>query len=135
MATPSRTVLVADDEDLLLRLVSRLLRAAGFHVLTATCASDALKRLEEHPGPVDALLLDVVLPGDPDGSLLARLLRQRGEAGVVLTSGHSPDARVRQILEETRGRFLSKPFSPDALVRVVEDVAPGSREGRVLPPR
>jgi CheY-like chemotaxis protein len=120
----SRTVLVADDEDLLLRLVSRLLGAAGFQVLTATCASEALDLLEARREPVDALLLDVVLPGDPDGSLMARLLRERGRAGVVLTSGHTPDQRVRRFLADHDGRFLSKPFAPEELVRAVEDVLP-----------
>ena len=109
-------VLVVDDEPLVLQLVSRMLDAAGFRVVTAATAIDALDLLGTlHPGP-NLVLTDVRM--DPvDGASLARLVRHaRPGLPVLFMSGYAPD------LEALPGPFLPKPFTTEQLVGAVRDL-------------
>jgi DNA-binding NtrC family response regulator len=122
VAQPARTVLVADDEALLRRLLGRVLQAHGFAVREAATASEALERLAS--GDVDVVVYDVLLAGHAHHQALRSLFARRAGAGIVLTSGLAPDSEVRALLGAHRARFLSKPFDPSELVRVVEAALP-----------
>ncbi len=114
------TVLVVDDELEVLRLEVRELKAAGYQVLDATNASEALHLVDARGGPVHLLVTDVVMPG-MNGIELATAVRWRyPEAGVLFVSGHLDDAAATSPLGE-RGSLLTKPFGPDELTRRVRD--------------
>jgi PAS domain S-box-containing protein len=114
------TVLVVDDELEVLRLEVRELKAAGYQVLDATNASEALHLVDARGGPVHLLVTDVVMPG-MNGIELATAVRWRyPEAGVLFVSGHLDDAAATSPLGE-QGSLLTKPFGPDELTRRVRD--------------
>ncbi|HEB88731.1 MAG TPA: response regulator [Deltaproteobacteria bacterium] len=120
--TPSRTALIVDDEDPLLRLMARVLERAGYRVWTAADGVEAFRLFTEHVDEIDLVLLDVVHPpGGGAAELLPRLLERRPDLDVILTSGDS----LPEALEETRasigGRYLRKPFVPKTLLRMLEE--------------
>lgn len=117
-------VLVAEDEEVLLNLLIRMLEKAGCRAVGARDADDALARFRAAREPFDVVVLDLGLP--PRGALPAlRALRAlRPELGVVLTSGSGPDAAVREALREPRTVFVAKPFAPAELERALERVRP-----------
>jgi signal transduction histidine kinase len=122
----SGTVLVVEDEPLVLGMVRQILTSCGYDVLTAESGPAALELAASHPGPIRLLLTDFVMPGMSGGELSERLLAQRPEMRVLLMSGYSEDTRVRQRLGESRAGFIEKPFSPaDLAARVAEALAPG----------
>ena len=124
MPAAAPDILVADDEPLLLQLVSRMLTRSGLQVTTASDATQALSAVERFADSLRAILIDQALP--PAGAVeVLRSIRERApRLGVVVTSGSAPDEATRSFLETCRGRFLRKPFAPSALLRALESVFP-----------
>ncbi|HUB64436.1 MAG TPA: response regulator [Methylocella sp.] len=110
-------VLVVEDEPFVRLLGVDLLEEAGFGVLQAANADEALRLLEIHP-EVQVVFSDVEMPGSLDGLGLAQYICQRWpRIGIVLTSGH----RIRTEMIPHEGRFLAKPYDGRALVRQIEE--------------
>jgi two-component system, response regulator PdtaR len=111
-------VLIVEDEALVRLTGADILAEAGFEVLEAGNAGEALRILEATPG-VRVVFSDVEMPGSLDGLGLARnICRRWPSIGIVLTSGHQ--VRVEMIPRE--GRFLPKPYDGQALVRQIEAI-------------
>jgi two-component system cell cycle sensor histidine kinase/response regulator CckA len=83
-----------------------------------------------HPGPIDLLVTDVMLPHLTAGELVARLSRTRPAIGVIYVSGYPEDGTALPKLGEAGALFLQKPFTPDQLLRAVRDVLEGRKGGR-----
>jgi CheY-like chemotaxis protein len=117
---PHRTViLLVEDEPLVRMLGTDVLEDAGFAVVEAIDAREALEQLEEHP-EVRILFTDVQMPGDLDGVALARIVHDlRPDVRLVIASGH---ARLQPQDLPDNGRFVPKPYRPDELVDVMRDV-------------
>jgi two-component system KDP operon response regulator KdpE len=106
-------VLVCDDEPQILRALRVTLRDAGFDVLPAATAAEALDVAALHAP--DAAILDLVLP-DGDGIDITRQLREWGALPIlVLSAVGDEDAKVRA-LEAGADDYVTKPFSPRELV-------------------
>jgi CheY-like chemotaxis protein len=120
VSTPA--VLIAEDDDLLRRLMQRVLESSGFRVLAVADGDAALAALAAGSGDIAAVVLDLVMP--PHGGLetLARLLEIQPGLGIVLTSGLPPEKEVSALVAKQRAVFLQKPFAPEALRRAVGDL-------------
>jgi signal transduction histidine kinase/integral membrane sensor domain MASE1 len=113
------TVLVVDDEPLLLQTAARLLTRLGYDVVTASDGREALDRLAE--GGVDALVTDVVMPGGMDGYQLAdRAAEAHPGLGVLLTSGLAGSAP-----REAPYPLLPKPYTMAQLAEGLRGVLEG----------
>jgi signal transduction histidine kinase/CheY-like chemotaxis protein len=110
------TVLLVDDDDDLRRMVERVLRRAGYTVMMATSGPDALARARAHPGEIDLLLTDIVMPGMTGQDLMRELVVERPRLQVVFMSGYHPGAPI-----DPR-RFVAKPFDRDTLLGAVADI-------------
>src|SRR5664279_1506382 len=111
-------VLVVEDEPFVRLMGVDILEEAGFDVLQASNAGEALLLLEAHP-EVRVVFSDVEMPGSLDGLELARCICQRWpEIGIVLTSGH----QIGTDMLPRDGTFLIKPYDGTALVRTIEEI-------------
>ena len=118
MAPP--LVLVVEDEFLVRMNALSLLEEAGFDVLEAGSADEAIALLEARRG-IRIVFTDINMPGSMDGLRLAHAIRNRWPPiELVLTSGQM---RVRNEDMPDRGRFLSKPYESSELVQVVRSLA------------
>ena len=118
MAPP--LVLVVEDEFLVRMNALSLLEEAGFDVLEAGSADEAIALLEDRKD-IRIVFTDINMPGSMDGLRLAHAIRNRWPPiELVLTSGQM---RVRNEDMPERGRFLSKPYEPSELVHVVRSLA------------
>jgi two-component system cell cycle sensor histidine kinase/response regulator CckA len=127
---PAKTVVLVDDDDLVRRLVSRVLEREGYRVLGATSGEEGLE-LVENTREADLLLTDVTLPGEVDGLELGRrALRGRSDLKLVCMSGYGAEDLVSDLQRiASTAVFLSKPFSTVELVETVNrllDVAPAA---------
>lgn len=113
------TVLVAEDSDAVREVTRELLEALGYTVMTAARGEEALQVARTHPGPIDLLLTDVVMPGIRGARLAERLLAARPEVRVLFMSGYGNGVAPGVIGE--RGRVLRKPFDQDRLARAVRE--------------
>ncbi len=122
------TVLVADDEEMLLRLVDSVLRRAGFQVVTATTRAEALELFNRDPAAIDAVLIDAGMPPLGAVEILRSMLDLRSGLGVVVSSGAAPSDELQELLSSCGGLFLSKPFAPQALISAVSSVGRSGTE-------
>ena len=115
------TVLLVEDDPMVLELGSRVLRSHGYRVLVASNATEALQVAREHAGKINLLLTDVVMPGLPGPDLAARLETVTPGLRVLYVSGYADDSVARLGAEEGIS-FLAKPFSGEALAARVREV-------------
>lgn len=118
----TRTVLVVEDETAIRSLTRRILERDGFHVLDAPNGREAEKVVSGNPEKIDVLLTDLVMPDMGGTELATRLLAKRPDLRVVLMSGYTDDAVVRNGLAESGRAFLQKPFTPASLLQKIRDV-------------
>jgi signal transduction histidine kinase len=116
------TVLLVEDEDLIRSLAEQILDDAGYRVLPASNASEAIEIAERNDERIELLLTDVVMPGSSGSDLAQRLLRQHPEMKVLYMSGYSDSLIFRYGVLQERSAFLQKPFSPEGLERKVREL-------------
>ena len=125
MSTAPLRVLVADDSPTTRDMLAAILVAENFAVTLASDGREALTALDT--GPVDVLLLDMVMPVLDAVGVLADL-QARGRLDslpvLVMTAGDARDVRVLDPWEG-RVRVLYKPFAPEDLVRILRGIACG----------
>jgi PAS domain S-box-containing protein len=125
------TVLLVEDEELVLRFTKQLLGRLGYEVLTAARGDDALCMVQSG-ACFDVLLTDVLLPGMDGYELYRSVMALRGAIPVVFMSGYTDNVLAEKGVEEVGAAFLQKPFSHDELaakVRAVLDAHEAAKIG------
>jgi two-component system cell cycle sensor histidine kinase/response regulator CckA len=118
----TETILVAEDEDAILRLVDRVLSKMGYTVLTANSGAAALELASNHPGRIDLLLTDVLMPNMIGPELAEQISTKRPEIKVLYMSGYTDETVVRFGVLNSTVNYIAKPFSPDKMARRVREV-------------
>jgi two-component system cell cycle sensor histidine kinase/response regulator CckA len=129
----TETILLLEDDPTVRSFTGIALRAKGYTVLEASSAAAALTLAAEHPGSIDLLITDVVMPGMGGREAAERLGKVRPGLKVMYVSGYTDDAIVRHGVLEAETAFLQKPFSGSALaakVRAVLDAAPAAHRAQ-----
>ena len=122
MPSGSETILVAEDNEAVRQLTRLTLQAAGYRVLAADDGERAIAAAREHPGPIDLLLTDVVMPG-MDGRDLARaLVGERPNLRVLFMSGYAAGDTTQDGAAAFMPNFLQKPFTPSRIATKVREV-------------
>jgi DNA-binding NtrC family response regulator len=114
----AETILVVDDNIAVRRVAARILEQAGYTVIQARGASDALDTARTFEGEIHLLLTDIVMPGMNGTDLAPRMLAQRTATAVVYMSGYA-DVSAPDPATSDSVRFLAKPFTPHALLDIV----------------
>ncbi|MGA7234976.1 MAG: response regulator [Bryobacteraceae bacterium] len=116
------SVLFVDDEDGLRLAVSNLLRRKGFHVMEAPCGSVAIEMFRKNRDSIDAILLDLTLPGMSCRKVIVESARVRPDAKIVLTSAYGRERAEAELEMPQVKAFIQKPYKIEELVRVLFDV-------------
>jgi CheY-like chemotaxis protein len=117
-----RTILVVEDEPSITEMLVEILSHAGARVEVASNGLEALKRLESGSS-YDAILSDLRMPQLDGPGLYQEILRRRPDLGsrMIFMTGDALGPRIASFLETVPAPRISKPFSPDTIVRVVHD--------------
>ncbi|HEY5160676.1 MAG TPA: response regulator [Gaiellaceae bacterium] len=117
---PQQTVVLVEDEDMVRRLVSRLLERAGYRVVEAWTGEEGL-RILSNGEKVDLLLTDMSLPGELNGLELARrALEKRSDLKLICMSGSGEEELTSDLVARAKhAAFLGKPFSSAQLIETV----------------
>jgi two-component system cell cycle sensor histidine kinase/response regulator CckA len=118
----SGTVLVVDDEPLMLAFTAEAVRELGYKVVTAEDGVRARELLSALLHEVDIVLLDMIMPGNGWVETLHELQGINPQARIILTSGYSSVREARRALQEGAVAFLGKPYTVDALGRILKGV-------------
>jgi len=117
--TSRETILVVEDDPIVLRSVCNILENAGFSVLAAANSTEAMKIEAGFYDRIDLLLSDVMMP-DMSGPVISKILKKhRPEMRVMLMSGYPQNNLV---LLSNGWQFVQKPFVPTLLVAKVNEV-------------
>lgn len=113
-------ILIVDDEPSVLAYMSLCLRRLGFTPIEAFNALDAVEKLQTS-GPFKVLITDISMPGHNGLFLAEQARKQNLDLPILFVSGHVLDLPgISDWLEQSKVRFLKKPFTPEALQREVE---------------
>jgi signal transduction histidine kinase/PAS domain-containing protein len=121
-AGTAETVLLAEDDEVIRGMVARTLRTVGYSVLEARDGSEALRVAAGHSGTIDLLVTDVLMPRLGGREMAERLLESRPGVRVLYMSGFTDTVAISQEIEGGGSHLLSKPFTPQVLVRRVREV-------------
>jgi PAS domain S-box-containing protein len=116
------TILVVEDEVAVLRTTSRGLRSHGYTVLEAGDGIAAVQVAEAHPGAIDLVVMDVILPGRSGPQVVVDLHRIRPAMRVLYASGYSGRELTPHGLLTADIAFLQKPYSISELSRRIRQV-------------
>lgn len=117
-----KTILVVDDEPEIRKLVSAMVVAKGYNVLTADSGDHAITLVKNLKTPIDLLLTDVVAPGMSGPMLADKLLEQQPGLRVLFMSGYDNTNVVQRYVVEKGHMLLHKPFSVEELGRKVAEL-------------
>ncbi|WP_020677167.1 PocR ligand-binding domain-containing protein [Geopsychrobacter electrodiphilus] len=123
----TETILLVEDDEMLLCLETTMLEEGGYRVLAAATTELAESFAREHPGPIDLLISDMIMPVMNGRELSAMLQPLRPEMKVLFLSGYTADIISNQGVIEDEIHFLQKPFSLEVLTSKVREVLDESR--------
>ncbi len=116
----TETILMVDDEELLLRMGQTILSSFGYTVLTATGGQKALDILSQNGKSVDLVLTDLVMPAMSGRELVEQIRERWPDIRILCTSGY-----VRPANQQEEGAFLQKPFTTQDLLLKVKQALSG----------
>lgn len=117
-----QVILVVDDEPFVLNVVSSILRSAGFEVLSAGSADDALAMARANARPIQLLLSDVIMPGMSGPALADLFTAIHPETECMFMAGLSDTPEVCDRIIRRGRPFLPKPFVAGTLLTKVREV-------------
>ena len=116
------TILLVDDEDMVLEVGARLLEKLHYTVLKAENGRDAVALFTRHPDRIVLVILDLNMPGMSGGVVFAELRRLKPDVKVLLTSGYGLDGQTQELLASGGCGFVQKPFSITALTQKLSEI-------------
>jgi CheY-like chemotaxis protein len=119
------TVLLIDDEEMILEVGARMLEGLGYQVITAAGGRQGLKVYEQNRDSIDLVILDVIMPDLGGKETFDAIRRQNPSVKVLLSSGYSLDGQAKEILESGCKGFIQKPFSMADLSRKMREILEG----------
>ena len=105
------TVLLIDDEEMIIDVGRGLLAELGYTVLVARSGSEALEVYRQNAGRIDIVIMDMIMPGLGGGETFDRLKRINPNVKVLLASGYSINGQATTIIERGCDGFIQKPFT------------------------
>ncbi len=117
----SEMILLVEDDEAVRTLTRRVLELQGYAVIAAANGQVALELSRAHPGRIDLLLTDVVMPGMSGPKLAEQLMNEREDLRCIYMSGYAASKLEGKHLVPNGAAFLQKPFSAAALFRRVRE--------------
>lgn len=124
------TILLVEDNPGVRTMSAEVLRQEGYRLLVAPSAADALLLAEQHDGPLDLLLTDIVMPGMTGPELARQFSSSFPRVQILYMTGYTDDALGNHGLRSQARRVLQKPFTHDTLKRSVYEALKPVRKPR-----
>jgi signal transduction histidine kinase/CheY-like chemotaxis protein len=118
----SETLLVVEDENAVRDPACEFLRQCGYTVIEARDGLQAVELADKHPGTINLMITDVVMPGMSGGQLAELLAEKYSTMRVLFVSGYSEKVVLRHKILDVQNNFLQKPFTLKTLARKIREV-------------
>jgi nitrogen-specific signal transduction histidine kinase/CheY-like chemotaxis protein len=116
------TILLIDDEKMILDVGCELLEELGYTVLSALSGREALDIFQKNSGKIDLIIMDMIMPGMGGGETFDRLRNINSNIKVLLSSGYSVNGQAAKILRRGCDGFIQKPFNLNQLAEKIGEI-------------
>ena len=116
------TVLLVDDEDVIIDVGEEILRELGYNVLIARGGKEAVEIYSRNKDKIDIVILDVIMPEMGGGETYDRMKKMNPDIKVLLLSGYSIDGQAEEILQRGCNGFIQKPFNVSKLSQTMREI-------------
>ena len=118
----TETVLLVDDETMILDVGQDMLTAMGYKVLVARSGKEAIELYEKNKDQIDIIILDMIMPDVSGGDVYDRLKEINPNIRVLLSSGYSISGQADEILKRGCDGFIQKPFNMSRLSQGIRKI-------------
>jgi len=118
----TETVLLVDDEDMIIDVGREILKAVGYKVLVARSGKEGIEICEKNKDKIDLVILDMIMPVMGGGETYDRMKENNPDIKVLLSSGYSISGQASEILERGCNGFIQKPFNMEELSREIRKI-------------
>ena len=122
VVTGNGTILLIDDEKMILDVGQELLQELGYNVLTAGSGKEAIEIYRQKSTRVDLVIMDLIMPGMSGGETYDRLKEIDTHVKVLLSSGYSINGQAATIMERGCDGFIQKPFNINQLSEKIQSI-------------
>lgn len=122
----STTILLVDDEDIIIDVAQELLKAIGYRVLTAKSGNAAVELYKADRDEIDMVILDMIMPDMDGGETYDRLKEINPDIKVLLLSGYSINGQASEIMQRGCNGFIQKPFNMKDLSQTIREILSSS---------
>ncbi|MBN2427385.1 MAG: response regulator [Deltaproteobacteria bacterium] len=118
----SETILLIDDEEMILKVGQAILKKLGYRAITALGGKEALKHLEDNGETVNLVILDMVMPGMDGSETFDHIRKLFPSMPIILSSGYAIDGKAAEIMRRGCNSFIQKPFNVADLSQKIRNV-------------
>jgi two-component system, cell cycle sensor histidine kinase and response regulator CckA len=116
------TILLVDDEEMILTVAEEMVKALGYNAITAKGASLAIDTFRENHEKISMVILDLIMPGMGGGEVFDKLRQIDPKAKILLASGYSINGEASSIMNRGCKGFIQKPFNIQELSKKINEV-------------
>ena len=128
----SETVLLVDDEEIIIHVTQAMLKNLGYRVVVAKDGEQAVDTVKSNGDEIDLVILDLIMPGIKGGEAFDLIHKIQPKMPVILSSGYSLNGQAHDIMQRGCNGFIQKPFNISELslkIRKILDEAKSSAKG------
>ncbi len=119
-SAPGReTVLLAEDDDQVRTLATRILQRAGYTVMAVNNGQEAVRVFASPPQPIDVLFLDILMPGLGGFETARRCREIRPDIPILFASGYAAESLLERVEGSAASEVLQKPYDPQMLLQAM----------------
>ncbi len=118
----AKTVLLVDDEEIVIGVGKQMLEKLGFSVLTAENGKEALEVYKNNQNDIDLIILDMILPDMGAADIYDGLRSINPAIKVLLSSGYGVDHKINELLSHGCCGFIQKPFNMKGLSEKIDEI-------------
>ncbi len=118
----TETILLAEDDEVVRTLATRILENRGYTVISAQDGEDAINLYNDNVEKIDLVILDVVMPKLNGQAVYEAIKAIRPEIPILFSSGYSPNSDITEFIKKAGTYLIQKPFIPNDLLRMVRNV-------------
>ncbi len=115
------TILVIDDEPVVLNILEKILFKIGYNVFLASNGSDAIHLIKSYPEKIDLVILDMEMPGLNGKETFFMIKNIRPEIKFIICSGYDLDSRSQEIINAGAFCFVQKPFRAEMISKKIRE--------------
>lgn len=116
------TILMVDDEEIIIDVSIEMLKKIGYRVLKALSGKEAISEYQASSAKIDLVILDLIMPKISGSEVYDKLKEINPQVKVLLSSGYSVDGQATEILKRGCNGFIQKPFNMEELSRKVNEI-------------